>query len=66
MDNKPVINVGGGLCNMLFITFLVLKLTKVIDWSWWWITCPLWGGLVIVLAITAIIALVYILAEMIK
>lgn len=27
----------------LFIVFLVLKLTHVIDWSWWWVTCPLWG-----------------------
>jgi hypothetical protein len=27
---------------LLFITFLVLKLTKVIDWSWWWIFAPLW------------------------
>jgi phosphoglycerol transferase MdoB-like AlkP superfamily enzyme len=26
----------------LFITFLVLKLTAVIDWSWWWVTAPLW------------------------
>jgi hypothetical protein len=22
--------------------FLVLKLTEVIDWSWWWVTAPLW------------------------
>jgi hypothetical protein len=33
---------GVGLCSLLFITFLVLKLTDVIDWSWWWITAPLW------------------------
>lgn len=35
----------------LFITFLVLKLTNTIDWSWWWITAPLWipVGLVIVI-----------------
>lgn len=28
---------------LLFLTFLTLKLTEVIDWSWWWITAPLWG-----------------------
>ena len=38
---------------ILFIVFLILKLTNVIDWSWWWITSPLWIG-----AILAIIALV--------
>lgn len=26
----------------LFIAFLVLKLCKVIAWSWWWVTAPLW------------------------
>jgi hypothetical protein len=26
----------------LFITFLVLKLANVVDWSWWAITSPLW------------------------
>lgn len=30
----------------LFLVFLVLKLTSVIDWSWWWVTAPLWLGLV--------------------
>lgn len=27
---------------ILFIVFLILKLTKTIDWSWWWVTSPLW------------------------
>jgi len=26
----------------LFLVFLVLKLTHVIAWSWWWVTAPLW------------------------
>lgn len=34
---------------VLFIVFLVLKLTHNIDWSWWWVTSPLWIGFVIVL-----------------
>lgn len=29
---------------LLFTVFLVLKLTSVIAWSWWWVTAPLWGG----------------------
>lgn len=36
-------NQGGvGFVGLLFITFLVLKLTGFIAWSWWWITAPLW------------------------
>jgi hypothetical protein len=38
---------------ILFIVFLILKLINVIDWSWWWITSPLWIG-----AILAVIALI--------
>lgn len=39
---------GIGLAGAVFIVFLVLKLVKVqpvADWSWWWVTCPLWAGL---------------------
>ena len=33
---------GIGIGTVLFIVFLVLKLTDTIDWSWWWVTSPLW------------------------
>ena len=26
----------------IFLIFLVLKLTDYIDWSWVWVTAPLW------------------------
>lgn len=29
-------------CDVLFLIFLVLKLTGQITWSWWWVTAPLW------------------------
>jgi len=35
---------GIGFGGMLAIVFIVLKLTGFIDWSWWWITAPIWGG----------------------
>lgn len=44
---------------LLFLVFLVLKLTEVIDWSWWLVTLPLYGGLAFVLAVAAIGGLVY-------
>ncbi len=35
------INVASiGFC--IFLIFLVLKLTNKVDWSWWWVTSPLW------------------------
>lgn len=42
---------GIGLFTILFIVFLVLKLTSVINWSWWWITAPLWGPVVLIIFI---------------
>ena len=51
-------NIGLGLGEVLFIVFLILKLTGVIDWSWWWVTAPLWisfGLTIIIIIIAAII-----------
>lgn len=48
---------GIGLGGAVFIVFLVLKLTDKIDWSWWWVTAPLWGAvaMVVALALTLIV-----------
>lgn len=35
-------NGGMGFGTVLFLIFLVLKLTHYINWSWWWVTAPLW------------------------
>jgi hypothetical protein len=32
---------------ILTIVFVVLKLTHVIGWSWWWVFSPLWIGAII-------------------
>jgi len=42
----------------LFITFMVLKLTSVIGWSWWWVTAPLWGPFALVTAFFLAVAIV--------
>jgi hypothetical protein len=48
---------GIGICGAIFIVFLVLKLTNVINWSWWWVTAPLWipFGLWLLFAIILVI-----------
>ena len=38
---------GIGFFGLLTIVFIVLKLTKVIDWSWWWVTAPAWGSAIL-------------------
>lgn len=44
-------NNGIGIGGILFVVFLVLKLCGTIDWSWWWVTSPLWIPLAIVVVI---------------
>ena len=48
---------GVSFAGLLFLLFLGLKLTNQIDWSWWWVTAPIWGpiALVLVIALVAII-----------
>ena len=47
MDNKNNNSSGGGmgLCGVLTVVFIVLKLVGVIEWSWIWVLSPLWIGL---------------------
>lgn len=52
----------GGLAWVVFFVFLILKLTGIISWSWWWVTCPLWIFLALGLALAVlgfILAFIY-------
>ena len=33
---------GIGFTGLLQVAFIVLKLTKVINWSWIWVLSPIW------------------------
>jgi hypothetical protein len=46
---------GIGIGMVLFLIFLVLKLTNTIDWSWWWVTSPLWIPFALFVLIVVII-----------
>jgi len=35
---------GVTVVGLLGVAFVVLKLCKVITWSWWLVTLPFWGG----------------------
>lgn len=53
MNNKNS-NIGMGFCELLAIVFIVLKLCKIINWSWIWVLSPIWISLCL-LAIILII-----------
>lgn len=54
-------NYATSISFILFCIFLVLKLTHYIDWSWWWVTSPLWiaiGIVVLGFVVTLLVALI--------
>jgi hypothetical protein len=55
--NRNTSGGGIGFTGALFIVFLVLKLTHVVNWSWVWVFAPLWIDLVIIAIILAAIYL---------
>ena len=62
MSNNNNNTSGGiGLGMILFLIFMTLKLTGHITWSWWYVTLPLWGPLLLVIAIFAIVGIAYVI-----
>ena len=47
---------GIGFCSLLALAFIVLKLCRVIDWSWIWILAPIWIPVAFVLVCAVILA----------
>lgn len=50
---------GIGISGVLFVVFLVLKLIGVIDWSWWWVTAPLWIPVILLVAYAIVLWVIY-------
>ena len=44
---------SSGFCLCIFIILLALKLSGNADISWWLVTLPLWGGIVVLSCIIA-------------
>ena len=62
MEKKnPSQAIGLSLPVVVFVVFLILKLTNLVTWSWWWITSPLWivVALVVVLAVISFCVLAF-------
>lgn len=63
MSDKKIV-AQPGICTLLFTVFLVLKLANIIDWSWWWVTAPLWIPLGFVIIALILLGIIAILNEM--
>lgn len=58
-NSNKVTYTGTSFSTLLQITFIILKLCKVIDWSWWWVLAPTWISIGLVILILAIILLIF-------
>lgn len=49
---------GIGFVGLLTLLFIGLKLTRYIDWSWWWVLSPVWIPFLGITAVVFVIAFV--------
>lgn len=57
---------GISFTGALTILFIGLKLTHVINWSWWWVLSPIWISLLILLFILLILGMIFLISELRK
>ena len=48
---------GLGLSSVLLIVFIILKLCKVINWSWLWVLSPAWISIALYMIIYIIMVI---------
>ena len=55
MSIRVTINLGW-IVSTLGVVFLVLKLLDVINWSWWIVTLPFYGPVVLIVLVSVVLA----------
>lgn len=58
MDSEPKNSSGLGICRVLAIVLIVLKLVGVINWSWLLVLCPLWIKLLLAAIVLVIVEII--------
>jgi hypothetical protein len=66
MSDEKSSSDGISFLGALGLLFIGLKLGGIIHWSWWYVTLPLWGGLVLFLGIFLIALLVMCVKELLR
>lgn len=61
MDKKS--SSGIGISSVVTIVFVILKLLKVINWSWIWVLSPIWLTILFWIIIFGIIFIIHAIIE---
>ncbi len=62
-ESNPITVGGVGFTGLLTIVFIVLKLTGVISWSWWWVLSPAWIGIALTVFFTLVAIILMVIEE---
>ena len=57
-SNRSSKSSGIGICGVLTIVFIVLKMVGVVNWSWLWVLCPLWIDILLTIIVLVIITII--------
>lgn len=61
--NKELSMSTGMFFELMFLMFLGLKISGLIDWSWWWVFAPIWVPIGIFLCVLGLIGLYLVLTK---
>lgn len=50
---------GMSLLGVLLTVFVILKLTGLINWSWWWVLAPVWIPFSVVIVLWVVVSIVF-------
>jgi hypothetical protein len=54
------LKIPGDIGWIALITFIALKLTGIITWSWWWVLSPIWiSGILALLTLAGLLGLLF-------
>ena len=59
MNNEKTTAGGIGFGSTILLIFIILKLVGVIVWSWWWVLSPIWIPVVLLMAVSILLFVVY-------
>lgn len=59
MSKNSTSSGGIGFAGLLTIVFITLKLTKYIDWSWWWVLSPILIPIAFLLVFLLIVGILF-------
>lgn len=61
MSNKgsTTVKSGIGVLGLLQVAFIILKILKAIEWSWFWVFIPLWIDIAVTVIMLVILFIIF-------